>query len=212
MDDQQAQEKSCGLQLLTDQPSHSWDLDQLSRYAQEQHQMIVDGEKRLAPTYWRLGQALSLARKQFHRGQWDKFLKSLDIERTRAARARAIFNTFSTAQEVEGKSVEEAYGRRTRRQKNTAPDASSKSRKCKGALRTFLNRVPNEAEALVDVAAHTEPTEARRLLVAVEKAIQRLEQIRDQLQKHADSPTTDRADTGRKGKKAKVKLSMIQGG
>jgi len=63
--------------------------------------MIVDGEKQLAPTYWRLGQALSLARKQFHYCQWDKYLKSLEFERTRAARARAIFNTFSTGQEVE---------------------------------------------------------------------------------------------------------------
>ena len=142
-------EKSCEPQLLDDeQPSHSWGLDKLAEFAQEQHRIIVDGEKEQVPAYWRLGQALSLARKQFARGQWGKYLDELEIHKTRASKARAIFRSFQSPKDVAGKSVEEAYGCRDRRQEQGA--RLLKRKPVDRSLKTFLGNVPKEAKTLID--------------------------------------------------------------
>jgi hypothetical protein len=40
------------------EPSHGWGLDDLARYAQAQHEAIVQGEMFMVPAYHRLGRTL----------------------------------------------------------------------------------------------------------------------------------------------------------
>jgi hypothetical protein len=175
-------EKGCGPQLLNDeQPSHSWDLDKLGEFAKEQHQKIVEGEKELAPAYWRLGEALDLARKQFNHGQWGKFLADLGIHKTRASKARAIFRSFQSLEDVAGQSVEDAYECRRSRQEQ-APRAAKRKPKSKGnALKAFLKHVPKEAKALIDEAVTMRPPEASQLMTAIDAAIENLQRLRETL-------------------------------
>jgi hypothetical protein len=215
-DQQQTTEKTCGPQLFDAEPSHSWTLEKLGEYAQQQHRTIIDGEKQLTPAYWRLGQALMLLRKQFNRGQWGLYMESLGIEPTRAARARAIYRTFPSVEQVAGKSVEEAYGERVgrqrveRRRKTKWRHTRTESIRGQEALCAFLNRVPSEAEALLKEAGRTEPAQARHLLVAVERAIEQLVQLRDRLQKHAaDATPSSTCVTKKSTPRPKVKLAEI---
>lgn len=175
-------EKGCGPQLLgNEQPSHGWGLDRLGEFAREQHQKIVDGEKDLVQAYWRLGQVLSLARKQFGHGHWGKFLAELDIHKTRASKARAIFHSFQSLEDVAGQSVEEAYECRKSRQEQ-GPRAAKRKPKGKGKLlKAFLKNVPNEAKALIDEAATMRPPEASQLVTAIDAAIEKLQRLRETL-------------------------------
>jgi len=92
--------KSCGPQLFAEgEPSNEWGLEELGVYAQIQYHQILDGEKLLTPTYWRLGHVLVLAKKAFKHGKWSQYLKSLGIDATRASKARAIYRTFNNAEE-----------------------------------------------------------------------------------------------------------------
>lgn len=187
--------ESCGSQLLVDeQPSHDWDVDKLGEFAKKQHRLIVDGEQELVPAYWRLGQALSLARKQFARGQWGKYLDELGIHKTRASKARAIFRAFRSLNDVEGQSVEEAYACRSRRQEQ-APRAAKRKPKGKGkALKAFLKDVPKGAEALIHEAVTMRPPEASQLITAIDAAIENLQRLRETLAAKA----TDAAAGGEK--------------
>lgn len=103
--------KGCGgpQPLSEDQPAHDWTLERLGDYAKGQYSRILEGERTLSPYYWRLGQALTIARKNFAHGQWLGYLESLEIDKTRASKACAIFRAFSTPAAVETLSVEEAY-------------------------------------------------------------------------------------------------------
>ncbi|HWB00216.1 MAG TPA: hypothetical protein VG713_17100 [Pirellulales bacterium] len=102
-------EKSFGPKpSVEDQPSHSWTTEQLGDYAKAQHQLIVDGENQLALVYWNLGMALTIARRQFPRGEWGPRLLSLGISKPRSSRALAIFRTFSAPEHLADKSVEQA--------------------------------------------------------------------------------------------------------
>lgn len=89
--------KTFGPQVLPKgEPNVEWTLEQLAPYVVAQHQTIVDGEKNLTPAYWRLGHALKLAKKNFAHGQWSKQLKEWGIGETRAARVRAIYDTYES--------------------------------------------------------------------------------------------------------------------
>jgi len=70
--------------------------------------------------YWRLGQALNLARSHSSRGEWASFLDDLGIEKTRASRARAIQSAFATEEAVAGLTVEQAYAQRKSKSKPAA--------------------------------------------------------------------------------------------
>lgn len=107
--------KSCTPQHLSEMPSQSWGVERLVEYARLQHDEILKREKSLAPCYWRLGHALSLARKNFDHGQWSQYLASLGIHKTRASRARTIYEAFVTVDEVKDMSVEDAYEARRHR-------------------------------------------------------------------------------------------------
>lgn len=109
-------EKSRDSQLLPEgDPTSEWGLDHLDVYAQLQYRQIMDGEKTLTAAYWRLGRALVLAKQIFKHGCWGQHLKILGIDRTRAAKAAAIFKTFVKEGDVAGLRVDEAYARRDRK-------------------------------------------------------------------------------------------------
>ena len=69
-----ATEKSCDSQLSSEEhyPNSNWPLSELTRYAKTEYASIGQEEESLAATYWRLGHALTLAKRHFNRGQWGK--------------------------------------------------------------------------------------------------------------------------------------------
>ena len=103
-------DQGCGPQpSAADLPDHSWDLVRLTEFMRDQQQLIISEEKKVAPTYWRLGCALAQARKRCARGSWKQYLVSLGIEKTRCSKARAIFLAFSAVEDLADLSVAEAY-------------------------------------------------------------------------------------------------------
>ncbi|HPM85328.1 MAG TPA: hypothetical protein PLF81_31715, partial [Candidatus Anammoximicrobium sp.] len=99
-----------------DEPDDTWSIEKLGEHARRQHEVIVRGERDLAPAYWELGRALQIARRQLRRGQWGQFLAAHGIHRVRACRARAIFRSHPTLKAVAELTVEEAYEARATRQ------------------------------------------------------------------------------------------------
>ena len=172
-------------------PDHLWDLGRLSHFARQQHEMIIQSERSVAPTYWLLGQALALARKQLGRGQWGKYLTELGINRVRACRARAIFRSFSTAEVLQGMGVEEAYEQRQRRatcvrhrrheattdagQETSA--ASSDENQGTDPLQSFLYEVYNRADQLFDLAAFAPREQREALFPKYQAALARFQQL-----------------------------------
>ena len=125
--------------------------------------------------------ALNLARKQFGRGQWTSYLESLGIERTRASKARAIFRTFTTVDQVVGLAVEEAYSQRCRSQpKQLRNDDPSTSQ-----LHACLEHVRREVECLLDETVALTRGEARKLLPTALQTIHRLLELELRLRKQA---------------------------
>ena len=59
-----------------------------------------------------MGMALSLIRGNYAQGEWDSWLATVQINKTRASKARAIYNSFSTIEALGNLSIEEAYARR----------------------------------------------------------------------------------------------------
>jgi hypothetical protein len=168
--------KSCGPQLLiTGEPSHGWGVDELGQYCQTQHEAIVSGEKELTPIYWRLGLALSLARKHFGQGQWMQYLASLNIDKTRASKARAIFRAFSTAEQTAGMSVEEAYGKRHRKQSSQGSKLLSDEMAAESPLSACLDHMRRELECLIAEARSVTRDEALGLLQTTKGLICRLQ-------------------------------------
>jgi hypothetical protein len=170
--------------LSDDEPSHAWDLERLGKYARKEHDAIVRGETTLSPHYWRLGQALQLARKQLGRGQWGRYLAELGVHKVRAAKARAIYRTFSTPEAVAGMAVEEAYEQRKRNQ----PSARRRGRRRQlmdgqapaentDELQAFLMDVCARAEQLVDSAAFVEPSRRAALFPLVHSAVEKLNHL-----------------------------------
>ena len=171
--------KSCGPQLLAwGEPSHSWGVEQLGQYCQIQHEAIVSGEKELTPVYWRLGLALELARKHFNQGQWGPYLASLNIEKTRACKARTIFRTFPTAEQTAGMSVEEAYGKGRRKHSGQRSKLSSAETSTESVLVACIDHVRRELECLFEEAARSVTSdEARALLQPTQVLICRLQEF-----------------------------------
>lgn len=183
-----------------EEPSHTWELDRLTQYAREQHETIVQGEQTLSPAYWRLGQALHLARKRLGRGQWGKYLEKLGIHKVRAAKARAIFRTFSTPKAVSGMAVEDAYDQRQRRQRRApqkARDRKSSDRPAENAdtdaLAAFFEEVSTRAEELVDAAAFAEQERRQKLFPVLRTALDRLEYLGQILGAQDEVPSASQA-------------------
>ncbi len=172
--------KSCSVQPLTELPSRSWGLERLTEFACEQHAQLVAGERQTAPVYWRLGMALYLIRENFTHGQWTTYLESHEIEKTRAARARAIFRTFSSENGVQGLTVQEAYDQRARCEKATSgvrpSSPRSQSTELRRKMASFRKDVTGISE-LVATAPFDQRQQLRRRVVLLIKQLQSLERL-----------------------------------
>lgn len=175
MDRSESQQECCG-------PQHSaelfspfpWDgnrqctREEVTTYATQQAADLVNRESNLCVIYWRLGTALNLLRRQVPYGEWETLLSGIGIDKTRAARARAIARSFASESDLAGLSVEEAYARRQRR--NYSQTNKGRSRR----LLRLLDRVPDVIEQWLENTSqeHTETdlalsaslAEARRAL------------------------------------------------
>jgi hypothetical protein len=183
-------EKSFVAKLFSpEEPDHSWGVEELGAYAKAQHEAIVHGEQSLTHLYWRLGNALELARRQFDRGQWGKYLESLGLNKTRVSKARAIFRRFGTPEAIGDLGVEEAYAERQRRQvharsrpkspgaderESEQSDVSPVKEETADDLEAFLNQISARADQLLDVAAFADQTRRRTLFPLYQAASERL--------------------------------------
>lgn len=178
-------DKSCTTQYFpAGCPTGEWMPEELHAYAQSQHQAILDDEQKLAVKYWRLGQALNFLRKNFNHGQWEQLLKGMNIDKTKASRARAIANTFAKEDEVAGLTVKQAYERRVRKKRKPSENKPDRNEEHHNLSR-FLDRAIKTADGFIDYAGFAEQDEAAELLPAVDEAIAKLEQIRQLLRQQA---------------------------
>lgn len=196
-----ATEKGCDSQLSSDNrsPSSNWPLSDLTVYAQAEHQAIQRGEESLTASYWRLGHALTFARRQFARGQWRQYLEELKIEKTRSSKAMAIYRTFPEVKDLAGKSVAVAYKERLRRKNSSGRGGDSNRRSntdCpreetsdgdQDTLRSFLDNLQRDSNHWVHEAAFVEPGEATDLLPMLEVAVTSLQEVRRFLEQQAES-------------------------
>jgi len=168
-------DKGCETQLLANLTQiEKWDIDRLGEFAATEHQSIIAGETSLAPRYWRLGAALNFARKQVRHGKWTNFLKSHGIEKTRAAKARAIHRTFDCEQSLEGLTVDQAYAHRARRGNNAGYPSTDSIAK----LASYLQGLRQLTQDVAADASWTNPDSLADLVRDVDQAIDDLEQIR----------------------------------
>ncbi|QDU94469.1 hypothetical protein [Lignipirellula cremea] len=180
--------KGCGPQpFRSGNPNNEWGIDELSFYAQIQFGQILEGERLLTPSYWRLGNALALAKKSLHRGQWAQYLAALGIDKTRASKARAIHRTFPEAGDVVDLTVEEAYDRRQRPATTASTHRGEQSNLQKDShrLRHTVSKIATRSREAIHDAAFAAPAEAVLLIPAVRKAIQELEQLLSHLVQQA---------------------------
>lgn len=181
--------KRCGPQLFVDgEPSNEWGLDELNAYVQIQHRQILDGERLLTPTYWRLGHALVLAKKAFKHGKWSQHLKDLGIDKTRASKARAIFQAFDNVEDVAQLTVEEAYTQRKRKQAaktDEGSDGDAPPKQDVRQLRKSIGKIAERTGTVIDDAAFVERKEAVILIPAVRKAIRQLQELLGFLEEQA---------------------------
>lgn len=166
---------------MTQAPDAAWGVEDLGRYARAQEHAIVEGEQSLTTSYWRLGLALNLARKHLAHRQWGRYLGELGIEKTRAAKARAIHDAFTAEKEVAELTVEEAYRRRRRkpraRNSNDRPAPTSAV-----DLVGFLLGVCRQADASADHVPFLEFEQAKRILLTLDETIVELDKLRRCLQ------------------------------
>ena len=178
--------KSCDPQLFDGEPQETWGVDELGVYAEAQHRTIEEGEHSLAANYWYLGRSLSLARPHFSRRKWGKFLEDLKIEKTRAARARAIERTFPNAQALDGMSVQEAYRRRKRKlRKRSTSKRRAKQPEC--GLVEFMLEICEKVDFFMDEVRDSASKDAEEVLPAIDSAVRELNRLRDALHQRTES-------------------------
>jgi hypothetical protein len=176
------QRKSCTPQPLAgDPPSRDWDRARLAEYAKQQYQQIVAGEKTAASHYWRLGDALIIARRKSQHGEWSAYLTSLGIDKTRSSRACAIRRRFPSVDELIDKTVQEACAAARR----TAPPKSQQEdepdTKVSLSLHTTLAQTELQAAQAIEKITRLPVAAVRELLVAVRSAIDQLRSVERQL-------------------------------
>ena len=169
--------KSCDPQHLSSMPSHGWTMSALTSRAQEEYAAIKNQESCLAGLYWRLGQALDLIRKKFEYGSWATQLVTIGIDKTRAAKARAIFQAHSSEEDVSGMTVDEAYAARRRKVPQRRGKGTAKPR-LESTLRQLM-------EQLAFFAKQTEvatPSRAKKLISLIADLNSQLSDIEQNLQ------------------------------
>ncbi len=189
--------KSSGPQDLAknaDLPAANWGVEKLQEFAIQRYAEIAKAERSLAQAYWLLGVALHYLHKNFHHGQWEQFLKSINITTTRAAKAKAIYESFETMDLIKNLSVDEAYEQRKIKQPRQAKPAK---RMVKGKVSTTSHTLQASLQDVVDQAEtfHSErlqrfPEQTQELLDAVVAAIAKLEALRQRLSLPAKLPST----------------------
>lgn len=171
---------SCGSQPA---PTKDWSVDQLGGFAQAQHQIIDDGERYLTPAYWRLGQSLHFARKRV-KDAWGEFLNTWCIDKTRASKARAIFETFKDPEQVSEMSVEQAYDKRKKRVVRPSNERTTKTRfEHPPTLREFFTEIRKWAGLLLMKAAATSGNKAQELLPEISEAIAELKRLEETIER-----------------------------
>jgi hypothetical protein len=190
--------QSCDPQLIdTDLPSRSWGLDRLSAAAVDAYRRLLNDERFLTSHYWRLGHLLTLARKEFHRGQWGAYLKQLGIDKTRAAKAMRIYETFSTEQATSELTVAEAYDRRQRRlrvarSKGRSPAAEAEASPQPSSApgwSQFAQAITSAVERQLEDVEFWTANEVVIALAEVQRAATSLRQLEDRL-RGLGGPTT----------------------
>lgn len=172
-------DKGCDPQLFdSDTPSEEWEIDRLGGFAATEYRAIVAEEITLAPRYWRLGLALNLARKLVPHGHWMKFLKSYEIDKTRASKARAIHRTFACEQDLNGLTVEKAYARRERH----GGGCTSETEDAVAKLGAYLRNLSEYTDGVVDDVQWNPREAVAELLNSLDQAISDLERLRERLQ------------------------------
>jgi hypothetical protein len=189
MDHEACPDKSCTPQHFTSGcPTNEWTPEQLSTYAQAQHEAILDGERHLTVAYWRLGMALNLLRRNYNYGQWARLLTALSIEKTKASRARTIARSFGRENDLAGLTVKQALDRRAKGERKPAAGQSGLKKSCK--LGQFLDHVTRTAELLIDEAGFAASCEAAVMLPVVDAALDKLVRIRGLLRQQAQASPT----------------------
>jgi hypothetical protein len=110
----------------------------------------------------------------------------MSTNKTRASKARAIFATFSTEHGVANLTVDEAYGRRKRRETQWPPK-KMRSGGGPATLHSFLGQVSDNASQLVQEVGEVDPGKAQQMLGEVERAIEQLEVLRTHLRRQVAS-------------------------
>jgi len=187
-------QKSCGPQPFAEKlPAGDWPLDQLGDYAQGQYRTIIAGEQTLAPAYWRLGHALTFARKQLGRSHWGRFLKSLDIDKSRSSKACAIFRHFSSPAHLKELTVEQAYEARRDGRPKQEPLIGEASATTAVNFAKSLTKIDQAASETIRLSAELTREERRELLKNVMHAITRLIELERELKKTIDEDVAGRA-------------------
>lgn len=186
MRDKEDVEKSCDPQPFDHQlPAHNWTLDQLGEYAQHEYQSILAGERTLAPAYWRLGNGLTLARKQLGRGHWGPYLKSLGIDTTRSSKACTIFRRFPSPDSLLDLTVDEAYeARRTPSSNQEASTADAAN--VVNVFAKSLAKIEKVGAKALDVSPQLNPEEKRELLKQIRQMIARLQDMQRELKRNLE--------------------------
>lgn len=176
--------KSCSPQRFGQgAPARDWTLDQLSEYARHHNQEILAGERTLAPSFWRLGNALTLARKQFAHGQWECYLESLGITKARSSKACSIFRCFSSAELLKELTVDEAY---EARRKGPIQEATMPVNEAAIAAKKFtqsLAKIDKAGQRAIDLGGRLAHEERRELLKRMRHMIGRLQAMHTELER-----------------------------
>lgn len=190
MTESAAELKSCDPQLIdADAPSRGWGLDRLSAAAVDAYRKLLGDERFLTQRYWRLGQLLCLARKEFHRGQWEPYLNQLEIDKTRATKAMRIYETFATEQATTELTVAEAYDRRQRRPRTLRPTAQAAIADTEAEAPhpmaanwpQFANSITAAVEQRLEEAEFCTANEAAVALAEVRRAMTSLRRLEEKL-------------------------------
>lgn len=167
------------------QPSSEWLPEELMAYVRAQQQSIEDDEHRVAVKYWRMGRALNLLRRTFNHGQWEQFLRDVNLDKSKASRSRAIARTFTDEHELAGLTVKEAYAKRSRRSPAPTASAPSPAQREQRRLAKFFQDVAREADSMLDEAGFIEHAVAGKLLSAAEAALGQMQKLYDLLRQQA---------------------------
>jgi hypothetical protein len=160
----------------------------LGDYAKAQHQQIMAGEKHLTPLYWRLGRALTLAKKAVRHGEWSAYLAKLGVDNTRASKARTIFRTFACESDAAELTVAEAYAMRRSELADEAVE-NSRSQQDFQRLQRAITRIAERTEAALEDASLLDSAGAAALVPIVRDAAETLEALLAYLEKQANTPS-----------------------